>query len=48
MNSLFTKILLWFWFALATTVVGSAFISAFNVNEDASDENAPAARLVRF
>ncbi|MEO8592198.1 MAG: ATP-binding protein [Candidatus Solibacter sp.] len=48
MNSLFAKILLWFWFALAITVVGSAFISAFNVNEDASDENAPVARLVRF
>jgi hypothetical protein len=32
MNSLFAKILLWFWFALAITVVGSAFISALNVN----------------
>src|SRR3954469_1291629 len=48
MNSLFAKILLWFWFALAITVVGSAFISAFNVNENDSDENAPVARLVRF
>ena len=28
MKSLFAKILLWFWFALAITVVGSAFISA--------------------
>ncbi|MEO8371508.1 MAG: ATP-binding protein [Candidatus Solibacter sp.] len=48
MNSLFAKILLWFWFSLAITVVGSAFISAFNVNENDSDENAPVARLVRF
>src|SRR5437764_1490331 len=48
MNSLFAKILLWFWFALAITVVGSAFISAFNVNENASDESAPVSRLVRF
>ena len=48
MNSLFAKILLWFWFALAITVVGSAFISAFNVNENDSDESAPVARLVRF
>lgn len=48
MNSLFAKILLWFWFALATTVVGSAFISAFNLNENDSDERAPVARLVRF
>ena len=48
MNSLFAKILLWFWFALAITVVGSAFISAFNVNENDSDERAPVARLVRL
>ncbi len=48
MNTLFAKILLWFWFALAITVVGSAFISALNVNENASDERAPVARLVRF
>ena len=48
MNSLFAKILLWFWFALAITVVGSAFISALNVNENDSDERAPVARLVRF
>jgi len=46
MNSLFAKILLWFWFALAITVVGSAFISALNVNENDSDERAPVARLV--
>ena len=48
MSSLFAKILLWFWFALAITVVGSAFISALNVNENDSDERAPVARLVRF
>ena len=48
MNSLFAKILLWFWFTLAITVVGSAFISALNVNENDSDERAPVARLVRF
>jgi two-component system sensor histidine kinase CpxA len=48
MRSLFAKILLWFWFTLAVTVVGSAFISALNVNENASDERAPVARLVTF
>jgi two-component system sensor histidine kinase CpxA len=48
MKSLFAKILLWFWFTLAVTVVGSAFISALNVNQNASDERAPVARLVRF
>ena len=47
MRSLFAKILLWFWFTLAVTVVGSAFISAININKD-SDENAPVARLVTF
>jgi two-component system sensor histidine kinase CpxA len=48
MKSLFAKILLWFWFTLAITVVGSAFISALNVNENSSDERAPVARLVTF
>src|SRR6266581_6592764 len=48
MRSLFGKILIWFWFTLAITVVGSAFISALNVNENDSDERAPVARLVRF
>jgi len=48
MRSLFAKILLWFWFSLAITVVGSAFISALNVNENDSDERSPVARLVRF
>jgi two-component system sensor histidine kinase CpxA len=47
MRSLFAKILLWFWFTVAVTVVGSAFISAININKD-SDENAPVARLVTF
>ena len=48
MKSLFAKILLWFWFTLAITVVGSAFISALNVSGTASDERAPVARLVTF
>jgi signal transduction histidine kinase len=48
MRSLFGKILIWFWFTLAITVVGSAFISALNVNRNDSDERAPVARLVTF
>jgi two-component system sensor histidine kinase CpxA len=48
MRSLFAKILLWFWCALAITVVGSAFISALNVNRNASSNQAPGARLVAF
>ncbi|HMC59717.1 MAG TPA: hypothetical protein VKJ01_11035, partial [Candidatus Solibacter sp.] len=48
MRSRFGKILIWFWFTLAITVVGSAFISALKVNEDDSDERAPLARLVTF
>ena len=48
MNSLFAKILLWFWCTLAITVVGSAFISALNVNQNASDRQSPAARLLTF
>jgi len=48
MRSLFGKILIWFWFTLAITVVGSAFISALKVNENDSDERAPVARLVTF
>ena len=47
MRSLFAKILLWFWFTVAVTIVGSAFISAININKD-TDENAPVARLVTF
>lgn len=48
MRSLFAKILLWFWCAMAITVVGSAFISALSVNRNDSDTEAPAARLVTF
>lgn len=48
MRTLFAKILLWFWFTLAITVVGSAFISALIVNRNASGEQSPAARLVAF
>jgi two-component system sensor histidine kinase CpxA len=48
MNSLFAKILLWFWCTLAIVGVGSAFISALNVSRNASSDEAPAARLVRF
>jgi two-component system sensor histidine kinase CpxA len=46
MRTLFAKILLWFWFTLAITVVGSAFISAMIVNRSAAGEQSPAARLV--
>jgi two-component system sensor histidine kinase CpxA len=48
MNSLFAKILLWFWCTLAITVVGSAFISALNVNQNVTDAEAPAARRMTF
>ncbi len=48
MRTLFAKILLWFWFTLAITVVGSAFISALIVNRNASDQQSPGARLVTF
>ena len=37
MNSLFAKILIWFGCSLAITVVGSAFLSALNVNRNDSD-----------
>ena len=47
MKSLFAKILLWFWCALVVTIVGSAFISALNVNQN-DDEGSPIARLVTF
>ena len=46
MNSLFAKILIWFWFSLAITVVGSALISALVVND--TDRRAPFGRLVQF
>src|SRR5438093_5194025 len=48
MRTLFGKSLLWFWFTLAVTVVGSAFFSAFNINQNPSDWKAPAGRLVTF
>ena len=48
MNSLFAKILAWFWCTLAITLVGSAFISAISMNPDDTDQHAPASRLVRF
>src|ERR1022692_214015 len=48
MRTLFAKILLWFWCTLAIFVVGSAFISALSVNQNASDQGAPGARLVKF
>src|SRR4051812_30254691 len=47
MKSLFAKILLWFWCALAVTIVGSAFVSALNVNQN-DDEGSPVSRLVTF
>jgi two-component system sensor histidine kinase CpxA len=46
MRSLFAKILLWFWFTLVITVVGSALISAIFVDE--TDRRAPVGRLVEF
>jgi len=49
MRTLFGKILLWFWFTVAVTVVGSAFISAFNnMNQTPGDRTAPAGRLITF
>jgi two-component system sensor histidine kinase CpxA len=48
MNSLFAKILLWFWCSLAITLVGSAFISALSMNPSQTDQRAPASRLVKF
>ncbi len=48
MRTLFAKILLWFWCAMAVTVIGSAFLSALSVNRNDSDTEAPAARLVTF
>jgi signal transduction histidine kinase len=48
MRTLFAKIVIWFWFTLAVTVVGSAFISALSVNRGATDDGSPGARLVTF
>jgi signal transduction histidine kinase len=46
MNSLFAKILLWFWCTLAITVVGAALISALGVNEANTDRRALIGRMV--
>jgi len=46
MNSLFSKILVWFGCTLAVTVIGSAFLSALGLSENYADRRAPAARLV--
>lgn len=48
MNSLFAKILLWFWCTLAITVIGSAFVSALGVNRNDSDRKAPGAELLEL
>jgi signal transduction histidine kinase len=48
MNSLFGRILLWFWCSLAITLVGSALISAWSMNVDSNDRHSPASRLVKF
>jgi len=48
MNSLFGKILLWFWCTLAITLVGSAFIAAQSARRNASDLESPAAHLLTF
>ncbi len=48
MNSLFAKILLWFWCTLAITLVGSAFIAAQSARRNASDIESPAAHLLSF
>jgi two-component system sensor histidine kinase CpxA len=48
MNSLFARILLWFWCSIAITLIGSAFISALNVTQNVSDSNAPAALRMQF
>ena len=48
MNSLFAKILLWFWTWVAIAIVGSAFISALEFRRNDSDLRAPAAQLVTF
>ena len=46
MNTLFAKILLWFWATLFIFVVGAALISALSA--DISDRHFPMARLVSF
>ena len=41
MNSLFAKILTWFWCTLAITLVGSAVISAISMNPRESRQSGP-------
>ena len=48
MNSLFTKLLVWFSCSLIITVLGSAFISAWNVDSNDYGRGSPAARMVQF
>jgi two-component system sensor histidine kinase CpxA len=48
MNSLFGRILLWFWGTLAITLIGAAFISALNVTQNVFDADAPAALRMKF
>jgi two-component system sensor histidine kinase CpxA len=48
MNSLFAKILLWFWTWVAVAIVGSAFISAWEFRRNTTDRKAPAAQLLTF
>jgi signal transduction histidine kinase len=48
MNSLFARILVWFWCTLAITLIGSAFISALNVTQNFSQADAPAALRMHF
>jgi two-component system sensor histidine kinase CpxA len=48
MNTLFAKILAWFWCTMAITLVGSAFLSAISMSTNDWDQRAPASRLVRF
>src|SRR5579885_3322171 len=46
MNSLFAKILLWFWATMAVSVVVSALASA--LNEDSFDRPSPLTRMASF
>lgn len=48
MNSLFARILVWFWSTLAITLIGSAFISALNVTQNVSNPEAPATLRLKF
>ncbi len=48
MNSLFARLLLWLGCSVIITVIGSAFISAWSVDLDDTDQRAPAARMVHF